>query len=258
MMLTVAGFATGLLVGMTGVGGGALMTPVLLLVFGVPPYTAVGTDLWFAAVTKTAAMGVHHLAGLIDWQIARRLWLGSLPAAVLVLLVIKADLVSVPDSFLKSVIGLAGLLTAISMLFQKNLRAIGKQLRPTSTRRLVAIQPPLTVLAGSFLGALVTLTSIGAGALGAVVLMNLYPLRLNPSRLIATDIVHAIPLAIVAGLGHFVIGNVDFSLMGQLLLGSVPGVLLGALLSSRLPQAFLRGLLAIVLAAVSLRLWWAV
>jgi len=172
--------------------------------------------------------------------------------------VIKADLVSVPDSFLKSVIGLAGLLTAISMLFQKNLRAIGKQLRPTSTRRLVAIQPPLTVLAGSFLGALVTLTSIGAGALGAVVLMNLYPLRLNPSRLIATDIVHAIPLAIVAGLGHFVIGNVDFSLMGQLLLGSVPGVLLGALLSSRLPQAFLRGLLAIVLAAVSLRLWWAV
>lgn len=256
-MLTLAGFLTGLLVGLTGVGGGALMTPILLLLFGVAPTTAIGTDLWFAALTKLVATAMHRTTGLIDWQVVRRLWSGSLPATAVTILLVQQGVLSFDFLFLKSAIAVAVMITGLGMLFQKQLHAIGQRLRLTDAEHFKAAQRPLTVAAGAILGALVTVTSIGAGALGAVMLTYLYPLRLKPARLIATDIVHAIPLAVFAGLGHMLIGHVDFALLMWLLTGSIPGVAVGVFLSSRLPQPLLRGALSTTLLAVGVKLLWA-
>jgi len=258
-MLVAAGALTGLLVGLTGVGGGALMTPLLLLVFGVAPLAAVGADLWFAAITKLFVTRVHHGHGLIDWQVVKRLWLGSLSASALTLVWMKLHPVDESAvTLLKTTIAVAVSVTALGMLFQKPLHALGHKLRTTDGAHFKAVQAPVTVLAGAILGVMVTLTTVGAGALGAVLLAYLYPLRLTLPRLIATDIVHAIPLAMFAGLGHLLIGNVDFGLLGNLLLGSMPAVIVGAMLSSRLPHALLRGALAVVLLAIGVKLWWSV
>jgi hypothetical protein len=255
-MEVLAGALTGLIVGLTGVGGGALMTPLLLLVFGVAPATAVGTDLWFAAATKIAATRIHHGHDLIDWQVARRLWMGSLVFSALTLAFLRWSPIQVGGfRSLKLAIAGAVLLTAVGLIFQTRLHQWGRRMRMADAARFRSWQAPLTILAGAILGVLVTLTSIGAGALGVVFMAHLYPLRLTPSRLVATDIVHAIPLAIFAGLGHLYVGNVDFALLGNLLCGSVPAVVAGAMLSSRLPQPLLRGFLVIVLSAVGIRLW---
>jgi len=253
-MLVFAGFCTGLLVGITGVGAGAMMTPLLLLVFGVAPVTAVGTDLLFAGLTKIVASQVHHKAGLIDWQVVRRLWLGSLPASALTVFAIKQGWLALDVSSLKQIIGYAVLITALGMIVQTRLNALGRRLRLGDADQFKRLQPLLTVFAGLLLGFLVTLTSVGAGAVGAVMLAYLYPLRLTPSRLVATDIVHAVPLALFAGSGYMLIGNVDFELLAWLLLGSVPGVWLGAKISVRMPQQYLRLGLAIVLATIGLKL----
>lgn len=258
-MLVVAGALTGLLVGLSGVGGGALMTPLLLLVFGISPMAAVGTDLWFAAITKLFATRIHHGHGLIDWQIVKRLWIGSLSASALTIIWMK--FYPIDDSsveLLKTAIAIAVLITAVGMLFQKPLHALGKKFRTTEGEKFKSFQAPLTILAGVLLGFLVSLTSVGAGALGAVFLAYLYPFRLTASRLIATDIAHAIPLAIFAGLGHLMIGNVNFGLLGMLLIGSIPAVIIGAILSSRLPQGLLRWILAVVLSAIGIKLWLSV
>lgn len=258
-MLMAAGAMTGLLVGLTGVGGGALMTPVLLLVFGVAPLVAVGTDLWFAALTKLFAAGVHHGHGLVDWSVVKRLWVGSLSASALTLLWMKLHPVNASDvKQLKMAIAAAVLVTAFGLLFQKNLHAFGRRFRVGKIDRFKAVQVPLTVLAGFVLGCVVTLTSVGAGALGAVFLAYLYPLRLTPSRLIATDIVHAMPLALFAALGHLFIGNVNFGLLVNLLLGSVPAVIVGAMLSARLPHPLLRVVLALILLTIGVKLWWSI
>jgi uncharacterized membrane protein YfcA len=258
-MLLVAGATTGFLVGLTGVGGGALMTPLLLLIFGVAPLTAVGTDLWFAATTKMFATRVHQSHGLIDWQVVRRLWLGSLSASVLTLVWMKLHPVDqTAVTLLKTAIAAAVLVTAVGIVFQKPLHAFGRRLRTTDADNFKHWQPGLTVLAGTVLGVLVTLTSVGAGALGAVFLTYLYPLRLTLPRLIATDIVHAIPLAIFAGAGHLLMGNVNFGLLGNLLLGSVPAVFAGAMLSARLPHTMLRMALAAVLLTVGAKLAWTI
>ena len=255
-LLVVAGAATGLLVGLTGVGGGALMTPLLLLVFGVAPLAAVGTDLWFAAITKTFATRVHQGHGLIDWSVVRRLWMGSLTASAMTVAFMKLYPVDQDViGLIKGAIAVAVVLTALGMLLQKPLHALGRRFRTGNSVRFKALQGPLTILAGAILGFLVSLTSVGAGALGAVYLSYLYPLRLTPPRLIATDIAHAIPLALFAGAGHLLIGNVDFGLLGTLLLGSIPAVIVGAMLSARLPHALLRGLLAVVLLAIGVKLW---
>jgi uncharacterized membrane protein YfcA len=255
-MLIVAGFLVGVLVGLTGVGGGALMTPLLLLIFGVAPVTAIGTDLWFAAITKMAAGKMHHNKGLIDWQVLRYLWAGSLPASIIMILLMRNGFVALDVSFLKTAVAIAILITALSMFFQKQLHGLGKHLRLSDVQHFKKWQPFLTGVAGAILGGLVTLTSIGAGAVGVVMLTYLYPLRLTPARLVATDIVHAIPLAIFAGIGHLFMGNIDFGLLGWLLIGSIPGVLIGATLSSKLLQAPLRVAIAIVLSLVAIKLLW--
>lgn len=253
-----AGAVTGLTVGLTGVGGGALMTPILLLVFGIAPGAAVGTDLWFAATTKLVATRVHHGHGLIDWQVVKRLWMGSLPASAMALIFIKVGTVDTQGFHaIKGVIAGAVILTAIGLLLQKRLQCFGTRFRTTDAEHFKGLQAPLTVLSGAILGILVTLTSVGAGALGAVFMAYLYPLRLTPPRLVATDIVHAIPLAIFAGLGHLLIGNVNFLLLANLLCGSIPGVIVGAMLSARLPHGLLRTVLAVILFAIGVKLWGA-
>lgn len=252
-MLIFAGFVTGILVGLTGVGGGSLMTPLLLLFFGVAPVTAVGTDLCFAALTKSGAMRLHHVAGLIDWEVLRRMWLGSLPAAVLVIVAIRAGALGMDASVLKVALAIALLATSIGLLLQERLHAFGRSMRLAQVQGFMQLQAPLTVLAGVLLGFVVAFTSVGAGAIGAVLLACLYPLRLTPSRLIATDIAHATPLAFVAGAGHVLVGHVDFVLLAWLLCGSIPGVLIGAMLSARLPPKTLRIALAIVLGLVGMK-----
>lgn len=247
-----SGALTGLVVGLTGVGGGALMTPLLLLLFGVAPVTAVGTDLWFAAATKAVASRIHHGNGLIDWQVVRRLWAGSLTASALTLLALRfAPLPNHADAFLKLAVAAAVLISALGLLLQKRLLALGLRREGRGPSR---IQAPLTVAAGALLGSLVTLTSVGAGALGVVFLVFLYPERLTAPRLVATDIAHAIPLALFAGSAHLLAGHVDGALLGSLLLGSVPAVILGAKLSPKLPQPLLRLLMAAVLVITGVRL----
>ena len=253
-MLVFAGFITGVLVGLTGVGAGAMMTPLLLLVFGVAPATAVGTDLLFAGLTKIVASRVHQTAGLIDWQVVRRLWLGSLPASALTIAAIQQGWLNFDVAALKQIIGWAVMVTATGMLLKKQLNNMGRNLRLGHADRFKRLQPAATVLAGVILGFLVSLTSVGAGAVGAVMMAYLYPLRLTPARLVATDIVHAVPLALFAGLGHVFVGHVDFELLAWLLLGSVPGVWIGAKLSSKLPQQYLRFGLAFVLVTIGLKL----
>jgi hypothetical protein len=252
---TVAGFGVGALVGMTGVGGGSLMTPVLMLLFGVAPVAAVGTDLWFAAITKLAGGVVHHRRGSVDWQVFRRLCVGSLPASTLTLVWLHSSgATPLKHGFIVTALGCVLLITAVAMLLRKKLLAMGQNLRTQEPRDFKRAQPVLTVLAGAVLGVLVTLTSVGGGALGAVMLLFLYPFRMKPATLVGTDIVHAIPLTIVAGLGHLLMGNVDFVLLGHLLLGSIPGILLGSLIATRAPEGLLRGGIATVLVLVGSKL----
>ena len=250
-----AGFLVGLIVGFTGVGGGALMTPLLVLVFGVAPKTAVGTDLLFAAVTKGFGGWVHGTRGSIDWVVLRRLAAGSVPAAALTLVTLNY----LPDpkqaaALLLPALGVALALTSIAMLFQPSLHRLGQKLRTTTPESFKRAQPGLTVVAGAILGFLVTLTSVGAGALGVVMLVYLNPYRLTPPKLVGTDIAHAIPLTLVAGLGHWHLGNVDFALLGMLLVGSIPGIILGSRLSVGINHLYVRRAIAIMLAIVGARI----
>jgi uncharacterized membrane protein YfcA len=249
----IAGACTGLVVGLTGVGGGALMTPILLLVFGVSPATAVATDLWFAAITKLVAVPVHHRGGQVDWQVVRRLWMGSLPVALgVVVLVSLGATVSKVDGLTRA-IGVVVLVTAVGLLLGPWLNALARGRRIADPERFKRRQPALTVAGGACLGLLVALTSVGAGALGTVMLLALYPLRMTPHRLVATDIAHAIPLAVVAGSGYLVMGLVDARMLASMLAGSIPAVLAGSLLARRFSPGRLRVALAVVLAVSALK-----
>lgn len=248
----VAGFLVGGIVGLTGVGGGAVMTPLLLL-FGIPPATAVGTDLLYAAVTKCGAVGVHQHSRTVQWRIVGRLALGSLPGAALAMLLLKglvADAAGL-ERFIVAVLSAALVLSALVTLFRERLRSLGAG--TPWAGRLQAWQGPLTVLAGLVIGVLVTLTSVGAGVLGTAALLLLYP-RLASVQIVGTELTHAVPLALLAGLGHLQLGNVDLQLLGALLLGSLPGIVLGSRLGLRLAERVMRPLLGSVLLAVGVGL----
>lgn len=204
---SLAGALTGFVVGLTGVGGGALMTPILLLVFGVSPVTAIATDLWFAAITKLVGARIHHANGQVDWQVAKRLWLGSLPLALFVVVLVSLGAQVAKVEWLSKAIGVVVMITAVGLLAAPKLMAYARNRRVSQAERFKAVQPVLTVVSGAVLGLCVALTSVGAGALGSVMLLFLYPLRMTPHRLVATDIVHAIPLAVVAGLGYLFAGD---------------------------------------------------
>lgn len=252
---TFSGFIVGALVGMTGVGGGALMTPLLVLGFGVSPVVAVGTDLWFAAITKTAGGLMHNQRGGVDWQVFRRLCLGSLPMAALALAwLYVTDSDKLRQGGLLTALGIVLLLTALAIVFRRSTRAWGARIYSRAPVQFSRVQPLLTVAAGAVLGVLVTLTSVGAGALGVVMLVYLYPMRLDPVRVVGTDIVHAIPLTLTAGLGHLWLGNVDLALLVVLLTGSIPGVIVGSLLASRVPETLLRLVMATILVFVGIKL----
>ena len=239
-----AGFAVGLLVGLTGVGGGALMTPLLISTFGVTPQVAVGTDLLYASITKTAGSWRHHLSDHVDWGIVLRLAAGSIPASLILL----AAMAFLP----LNTVGLAqwirlGLVVALPLsgiaivlyplLARIPMREVELQTRP----RTLA-----TVLFGVALGLLVTLTSVGAGAIGVSVLAALYPL-LPAKRIVGSDIAHAVPLTLVGGIGHLGLGHVDIGLLAALLVGSIPGILIGSRLAGMAPEWVLRPLLAVML-----------
>lgn len=243
-MHAIAGLLVGVLVGLTGVGGGSLMTPLLVLMFGVNPKTAVGTDLLYAAITKIAGSAVHHSRETVDWKIFRRLASGSIPAAILSLVVLQmlGNPPKAAEKVILLVLGVMLLLTALATAFQKQLIAwAGRHERESDGGSLIP-----TVALGFILGVLVSISSVGAGAIGVTVLLMLYP-GLPIARIVGTDIVHAVPLLLVAGTGHWFIGDVNLGLLVNLLAGSIPGVVLGSLLSSRAPDAVLRPALAAVL-----------
>ncbi len=251
-----AGLLVGLMVGLTGIGGGALMTPILVLLFGFAPKTAVGTDLFFAAITKMAGVTVHGRRGTIDWQVCRRLAAGSLPAAVLtsaVLHYVGRDTITV-NTLIMQALGVMLLITAIGLIFKKSLHEIGRNFRIGDAELFKRLQAPLTVFAGLFLGVVVTLTSVGAGALGTVIMLYLYPLRLTPARVVGTDLAHAIPLALVAGSGHLLAGTINVALLMTLLSGSIPGVLIGSWFSARASDAVLRPVLALLLLLTGIKI----
>jgi uncharacterized membrane protein YfcA len=250
-----AGFMTGLVVGITGIGGGSLMTPILIFLLGVSPTTAVGTDLLFATITKLVAVRVHGARRTIDWQIVRRLAWGSLPSAAMVLMLLYwLGASSGGGKLILPALGGALLLTGTALIFKQHLHSLGKKLRTSTAERFKRAQPGLTIAGGAVVGAMVALTSIGAGALGTVMLVYLYPLRLTPSKLVGTDLAHAIPVALVAGVGHLFLGNIDFKLLGWLLAGSLPGVWIGSHLAVRAPENLIRNAIALVLVIVGARI----
>jgi uncharacterized protein len=255
-LTALAGLIVGTIVGITGVGGGALMTPILVLLFGIAPQTAVGTDLLYASITKMFGVAVHQNHGTVDWGVVRRLAYGSLPAAAATLVWMHFNEAhQVKSGFIITSVAVALVITALGMLLKDWLHRVGRSLRVTDASHFKHVQPVLTVLAGILLGVLVTLTSIGAGALGTVMLVYLYPIRLNASKLVGTDLAHAIPLALIAGLGHLSLGNVNYSLLLNLLIGSIPGVLIGSVISTRAPLTFIRYAIALVLGAVAIKMF---
>ena len=251
ILYPLSGLFIGFLVGLTGVGGGSLMTPLLILLFGVHPGTAVGSDLLYASVTKMVGTGVHGSHGTVDWRIVGRLAAGSVPATILALgLTALWPHHDGNGRAISVTLGFVLLLTAVLLIFRGTIvRFFAERLGTLSPGRVGAA----TVATGAVLGFLVTLTSVGAGAIGVTVLLVLYP-SVAAGRLVGSDIAHAVPLTLLAGVGHWVLGDVNFVLVGSLLVGSVPGVIAGSLLSFRLPDRGLRIALALVLTATSLQL----
>lgn len=250
----IAGLVVGFIVGMTGVGGGSLMTPILLY-FGVSPASAVGTDLLYAAITKAGGIHVHHKKKNIDWKITGELALGSLPAAGATLWMLHSISIDTEalNKIIKVTLGYALLLTAIAILFKNRIFAYSQKSNSWLTRMNRRQQAIATIITGVVLGAVVTITSIGAGALGTVALFMLYPL-LPTVRLVGTEIAHAVPLTLVAGMGHAGLGNVDWHLLANLLIGSLPGIYLGSHLAHRVADHYLRPALAVMLAFVGTKL----
>src|SRR5271155_442190 len=251
-LYSVSGLAVGVLVGLTGVGGGSLMTPILILLFGIHPATAVGTDLLYAAVTKTAGSVVHGFNRTIDWRVVRLLATGSVPMTIITIVAMghignnspaARDLITV-------VLTIALFVTAATLIFRERIVA-------RYATRLGALQPKqianLTIFVGAVLGVLVSITSVGAGAIGVTALVLLYP-KLPTARIVGSDIAHAVPLTLAAGIGHWFLGSVDLDVLISLLAGSIPGILIGSYAALRIPETALRLVLAATLIAVATKL----
>ncbi len=274
----ISGLVGGFLVGLTGVGGGSLMTPLLVLLFGIAPSTAVGTDLLYAAITKASGVPVHARKRHIDWRATRLLAYGSLPSAGLTLLAMQQlHPGKAFEDLLKTAVGIALVVTALAILWRASRRGIlrfvtddsevaplaGAQAAiaqdpsaaPADAAELAATHHPVlaTVVVGAVLGVLVTVSSIGAGAIGTVALVFLYP-RFPVTRIVGTDIAHAVPLTFVAGLGHLMLGHVNLALLINLLIGSIPGIWLGSHASAGLSERWSRPILATLLLAVSVKM----
>jgi uncharacterized protein len=244
-----SGFGVGLLVGMTGVGGGSLMTPLLILLFGIHPSTAVGTDLLYAAATKTGGSVVHSWARSIHWPAVIRLAIGSIPASILTLIVLwQLHLDSAAArSLVNVVLSFALMLTAASLIFRKTIMDSLRWRMERLDDRTIA---RATVVVGAALGVLVSISSVGAGAVGVTALLLLYP-QLPMARIVGSDIAHAVPLTLIAGIGHWALGAIDWHLMAVLLMGSLPGIIIGSYFATRVPEMALRLMLAVTLIVVA-------
>jgi len=248
----ISGFVVGLLVGLTGVGGGSLMTPLLILLFGVHPATAVGTDLLYAAVTKSAGSVVHGLNRTVDWRVVRRLATGSIPATVVTIAAlgyfdVKGEGVR---ALIGAVLAFALLLTAVTLVFRNRIVARYAPLLSSLTPQRIRA---LTIGVGACLGVLVSISSVGAGAIGVTALVLLYP-KLPTARIVGSDIVHAVPLTLVGGIGHWLLGSIDWQVFTALIVGSIPGILIGSYAAARFNETALRVVLAVTLLAVATKL----
>lgn len=254
-LYTLSGFAVGLIVGVTGVGGGSLMTPLLVLFFGVSPATAVGTDLLYAALTKSLGGWVHSRKGSVDWRVVGLLAMGSLPAAVITILLLKYLGLEEKTlrSLVTSVLSVALLATAAALLLKDVIKKLARRQDGTVYELHHRYLPAATVITGIVVGALVTISSIGAGVLGTVALLFLYP-RMSSVKIVGTDIAHAVPLTAIAGMGHLALGTVDLVLLASLLLGSLPGIYIGSHLSAKVPEKVLRPVLAAMLLLIGLKM----
>jgi uncharacterized membrane protein YfcA len=248
----VSGLLVGLLVGLTGVGGGSLMTPLLVLVFGFHPSTAVGTDLLFAAVTKSVGTTIHNAGKSVDWKIVGWLALGSIPATVLTLLLLAhlGTASKVVTTMISVVLGVALLLSAISLMLKDWVTNLALRRNPDFGLHTSVW---LTVLVGFIVGVVVSISSVGAGALGTIALLFLYP-RMPVVRIVGSDIAHAVPLTLIAGLGHWYLGNVNFTLLESLLVGSIPGIMLGSFGARYAPETLLKPALSLVLVLVGIKM----
>jgi uncharacterized membrane protein YfcA len=250
---SLSGFVVGVLVGMTGAGGGSLMTPLLVLAFGIHPSTAVGTDLLYSAATKTVGTGVHGFVRTIDWRIVGWLAAGSVPASVATILILsrfERDVAVSANHLITTVLGFALIATAIAIMFRKHIIAFFH--RRTGGEAPQAVTS-LTIVLGAALGVLVSVSSVGAGALGVTALLILYP-NLPAAKVVGSDIAHAVPLSLIAGLGQWMIGSVNLGLLASLLVGSIPGIIIGSLFAARAPDRVLRPIMAATLALVGGRL----
>jgi uncharacterized membrane protein YfcA len=251
-LYSMTGFAVGLLVGLTGVGGGSLMTPLLILLFGIHPATAVGTDLLYAAATKTAGSAVHGFNRTIDWRVVRLLATGSVPLTVITIIALGNIGINSPAArdLITVVLTIALFITAATLVFRERIVA-------RYATRLGALQPKqidnLTIFVGAVLGVLVSITSVGAGAIGVTALVLLYP-KLPTARIVGSDIAHAVPLTLAAGIGHWFLGSINFDVLISLLAGSIPGILIGSYAAVRIPEMALRLVLAATLVVVATKL----
>lgn len=251
-LYSLSGFAVGALVGMTGVGGGSLMTPLLILLFGVHPVTAVGTDLLYAAVTKTGGSLVHGFARSIDWRVVRRLATGSIPATIVTLATLSHFNLSgeAARNLITFVLSVALFSTAFVLVFGDAIVAAYRARVAELDLQRTAVN---TILVGMLLGILVSISSVGAGAIGVIALLMLYP-QLPMAKIVGSDIAHAVPLTLIAGIGHWMMGSVDWHIMGSLLVGSLPGIFVGSYFATRIPERALRLVLAATLFVVASRI----
>lgn len=252
LLYAASGFAVGALVGMTGVGGGSLMTPLLILLFGVHPATAVGSDLFYACATKSGGTLVHGLSRTVEWRVVGRLAAGSVPGTVVTLLVLS--FLDVNGTFARglitTVLSSALFATAAVLIFRRRIVEVYAARVGVQDARRTAL---LTIATGGLLGVLASISSVGAGAIGVTALVLLYP-QLPTARIIGSDIAHAVPLTFIAGIGHWFLGSIDWHLVGSLLFGSLPGIVLGSYVSTRVPDAVLRLTLAATLIIVGSKL----
>lgn len=252
LQYVLAGAGVGFAVGLTGVGGGSLMTP-LLIMFNYPPHIAIGSDLIYAAGTKAGGIVAHAKQKTVDWSIVFRLAYGSIPASIVTIFTLKYVFGDVAEyqSLLLTSLGVMLMFTA-TVIIARNFLQGASLLNERQRSWLHAKQAPITIIMGAFLGVCVTLSSVGAGAFGAAILMVLYP-RLSPVTIIGTDIAHAVPLTLIAGLGHMQLGHVDFMLVASLLCGSIPAIFLGSKLSKKVPSKLLQPLLALLLLGIGMK-----
>jgi uncharacterized membrane protein YfcA len=253
-LYVLSGVLVGSLVGFTGVGGGSLMTPILILVFGIHPSTAVGTDLLYASITKTGGSFVHGYNRTIDWKVVGLLALGSVPftaLTILMLYVLKIDS-KVTQTVISDILGVALLFTAFSLLFRKPLmKWYGERARELNPKFVRS----MTILTGAVLGVLVSLSSVGAGAIGVMALVLLYP-KMDARRIVGSDIAHAVPLTLIAGIGHSFLGTINWHILVSLLVGSIPAIIVASIASARMSDNVVRVSLAVVLLLVVARFWF--